>query len=87
MELSDIQSTIPDIRINLSRVGVRNVRKLVEVARVGKRPAIFISKFDIFVDLPGSLKGANLSRNFEVIDDVLQEAIGGEVKEIEEVCS
>jgi len=87
MELSDIQSTIPDIRINLSRVGVRNVRKLIEVARLGKRPAIFISKFDIFVDLPGSLKGANLSRNFEVIDDVMDKAIGGEVKEIEEVCS
>ncbi|MCP1714370.1 GTP cyclohydrolase-4 [Methanocalculus alkaliphilus] len=87
MELSDIQSTIPDIRINLSRVGVRNVRKLIEVARAGKRPAIFISNFDIFVDLPGSLKGANLSRNFEVIDDVMDKAIGGEVKEIEEVCS
>ncbi|RQD81292.1 MAG: GTP cyclohydrolase I FolE2 [Methanocalculus sp. MSAO_Arc2] len=87
MELSDIQSTIPDIRINLSRVGVRNVQKLVEVARVGKRPAIFISNFDIFVDLPGSLKGANLSRNFEVIDDVMEQTIGGEVKDIEEVCS
>ncbi|MDO8842078.1 MAG: GTP cyclohydrolase MptA [Methanocalculus sp.] len=87
MELSDIQSTIPDIRINLSRVGVRNVRKLVEVVRAGKRPAIFISTFDIYVDLPGSLKGANLSRNFEVIDDVLQQATSGDVNEIEEVCS
>ncbi len=54
---------------------------------VRKRPVIFISKFDVFVDLPGSLKGANLSRNFEVIDDVLQQAIDGEVKVIEELCS
>lgn len=48
---------------------------------------IFISNFDVFVDLPGSLKGANLSRNFEVIDEVLQQAIDGDVNEIEELCS
>jgi GTP cyclohydrolase IV len=60
---------------------------MVEVSRPGKRPVIFISNFDIFVDLPGSLKGANLSRNFEVIDEVLQQAIQGEVKEIEQLCS
>jgi GTP cyclohydrolase-4 len=48
---------------------------------------IFISNFDVYVDLPGSLKGANLSRNFEVIDEVLQQAIDGEVNEIEKLCS
>jgi len=86
-ELPDIQSTIPAVRINLTRVGVKNVKKLVEVSRQEKRPVIFISIFDVFVDLPGSLKGANLSRNFEVIDEVLQQAIDGEVKEIEDLCS
>ncbi len=86
-DLPDVQSTIPDIRINLTRVGVKNVKKLVEVTRPDKRSVIFISNFDVFVDLPGSLKGANLSRNFEVIDEVLQQAIDGEVKEIENLCS
>ena len=85
--MPDIQSTLPDIRINLTRVGVKNVKKLVEVSRPEKRPVIFISNFDVFVDLPGSLKGANLSRNFEVIDEVLQQAIDGDVKEIENLCS
>jgi len=85
--LPDIQSTLPDVRINLTRVGVKNVKKLVEVSRPEKRPVIFISNFDVFVDLPGSLKGANLSRNFEVIDEVLQQAIDGEVREIENLCS
>ncbi|MBP7119764.1 MAG: GTP cyclohydrolase MptA [Methanolinea sp.] len=85
--MPDVQSTIPDIRINLTRVGVKNVKKLVEVTRPDKRSVIFISNFDVFVDLPGSLKGANLSRNFEVIDEVLQQAIDGEVKEIENLCS
>jgi len=85
--LPDVQSTCPDVRINLTRVGVKNVKKLVEVSRADRRPVIFISNFDVFVDLPGSLKGANLSRNFEVIDEVLQQAIDGDVKEIENLCS
>ncbi len=82
-----MQSTCPDVRINLTRVGVKNVKKLVQVARADKRPVIFISNFDVYVDLPGSLKGANLSRNFEVIDEVLQQAIDGKVNEIENLCS
>ena len=66
---------------------MKNVKKLVEVSRQDKRPVVFISNFDVYVDLPGSLKGANLSRNFEVIDEVLQQAIDGEVKGIENLCS
>lgn len=86
-DLPDVQATAPNIRINLTRVGVKNVKKLIEVARPGKRPVIFISNFHVFVDLPKSLKGANLSRNFEVIDEVLQEAIEGQVQEVEKLCS
>ncbi|MDD4136802.1 MAG: GTP cyclohydrolase MptA [Methanoregula sp.] len=85
--MPDVQATSPDVRINLTRVGVKNVKKLVEVHRTGKRPVIFISNFDVYVDLPGSLKGANLSRNFEVIDEVLQQAIDGDVSQIEQLCS
>jgi len=87
MELPDTQSNLPEVRINLTRVGVKNVQKLVEVARPGKRPVIFISRFNVYVDLPSSLKGANLSRNFEVIDEVLQRATEGKVNGIEEVCN
>ncbi len=87
MELPDTQSNLPEVRINLTRVGVKNVQKLVEVARPGKRPVIFISRFNVYVDLPSSLKGANLSRNFEVIDEVLQETTEGMVNGIEEVCN
>ncbi|MFZ0005789.1 MAG: GTP cyclohydrolase, FolE2/MptA family, partial [Methanoregula sp.] len=61
-KLPDVQATSPDVRINLTRVGVKNVKKLVEVTRPDKRPVVFISNFDVYVDLPGSLKGANLSR-------------------------
>ena len=70
VKLPDIQADKPQIPINLSRVGVTNVKKLVEVKRKDKRPIVLISTFDIFVDLPSHLKGANLSRNFEAVDEV-----------------
>jgi GTP cyclohydrolase-4 len=87
MPLPDVQSSEPDIRINLTRVGVTDVKKLVKVLRKDKRPIILISTFDIFVDLPKDRKGANLSRNFEAIDEVLEETTFEPVTEIEELCS
>jgi GTP cyclohydrolase-4 len=47
---------------------------------------ILISNFEVFVDLPSDRKGANLSRNYEVIDEALEEAINRPVYEIEELC-
>ena len=86
VHLPDVQANRPDIPITLSRVGVTDVKKLVEVSRAEKRPIILISKFNIFVDLPSDRKGANLSRNFEAIDEVLEEALTSPVCEIEELC-
>ena len=87
VHLPDIQANQPDIAITLTRVGVTDVKKLVEVARKDKRPIVLVSTFDIFVDLPSDRKGANLSRNFEAIDEVLEEMIASPVFEIEDLCS
>ncbi|AEH60194.1 protein of unknown function DUF198 [Methanosalsum zhilinae DSM 4017] len=85
--LPDVQANKPQIPVNLSRVGVTDVKKLVEIKRKGKRPIVLISTFDIFVDLPSNLKGANLSRNFEAVDEVLEKAVNMPVYEIEQLCS
>jgi GTP cyclohydrolase-4 len=88
LPLPDVQAGSPDIKINLTRVGVTGVKKLVEVARAGgKRPVVLISDFHIFVDLPSNIKGANLSRNFEAMYEVLEEAINTPIYEVEELCS
>lgn len=87
IELPDVQANKPQIPINLTRVGVTDVKKLVEVTRKDKRPIVLISTFDIFVDLPFDRKGANLSRNFEAIDEVLEKAVNMPVYEIEQLCS
>ena len=87
VQLPDVQANKPKIPINLTRVGVTDVKKLVEIKRKDKRPIVLISTFDIFVDLPSDRKGANLSRNFEAIDEVLEKAVNLPVYEIEELCS
>jgi GTP cyclohydrolase IV len=86
MMLPDVQATRSEVAINLSRVGVTNVKKLVKVARSGKRPVILISTFNMYVDLPSDRRGANLSRNFEVIDEVLEEMVKSPVLDIEDLC-
>lgn len=86
INLPDIHANQPEIPITLTRVGVTDVKKLVEVARKDKRPIVLVSTFDIFVDLPSNRKGANLSRNFEAIDEVLEEMIKAPVYEIEDLC-
>ncbi len=86
IELPDVQASHPAIPINLTRVGVTDVKKLIEIARKDKRPIVLIARFNIFVDLPYDRKGANLSRNFETIDEVLEEAVEAPVYEIEELC-
>jgi len=84
--LPDVQAGNPDVRISLTKVGVTEVKKMVEIARGSKRPIILIPTFDIFVDLPSNRKGANLSRNLEVIDKVLEDAIKEPVYAIEDLC-
>jgi len=88
IELPDVQAYSPDIKINLTRVGVTNVKKLVEVARGGgKRPIVLVSDFHLFVDLPSDIKGANMSRNLEAMYEVLDEAINSTVYDVEDLCS
>ncbi|WNY24002.1 GTP cyclohydrolase FolE2 [Methanimicrococcus hongohii] len=84
--LPDVQANRPAVPINLTRVGVTDVKKLIEIKRENKRPIILMSSFDIFVDLPSDRKGANLSRNFEAIEEILTNISQSPVYEIENLC-
>ena len=52
IKLPDIQANRPQIAINLTRVGVTNVKKLVEVKRKERRPIVLIATFDILWTSP-----------------------------------
>ncbi|SIS08315.1 GTP cyclohydrolase MptA [Natronorubrum thiooxidans] len=85
-QLPDVQATSPDVTVGLSQVGVTGVDKLVKIAREDKRPIVLTAEFKVFVDLPGWRKGADMSRNMEVIDEILEDATREEAYRVEEVC-
>ena len=85
-QLPDVQASAPDVTVGLNRVGVTGVEKLVEVARPEKRPYVLMATFDVFVDLPGWRKGADMSRNMEVVDELLSEATTEPTVRVEDVC-
>ncbi|AGN02746.1 GTP cyclohydrolase [Salinarchaeum sp. Harcht-Bsk1] len=86
-QLPDVQADRPDVQVGLNRVGVTGVEKLVKIARPDDRPIVLMAEFEVFVDLPSWRKGADMSRNMEVVDETLEAATRDEVYGIENVCT
>jgi len=86
-QLPDVQADSPDVQVGLNRVGVTGVEKLVKIARADDRPIVLMAEFEVFVDLPSWRKGADMSRNMEVVDETLEAATRQEVYGIENVCT
>jgi len=86
-QLPDVQADRPDVQVGLNRVGVTGVEKLVKIARAEDRPIVLMAEFEVFVDLPSWRKGADMSRNMEVVDETLEAATREEVYGVESVCS
>ena len=85
-QLPDVQASSPDVSVGLNRVGVTGVEKLVKLHREGQRPIVLMADFEVFVDLPGWRKGADMSRNMEVVDEMLEEAVSEPALRVEDVC-
>lgn len=83
--MSDVQKQKMTGSYKLTRVGVTNVKKPVNVERKGKT-VVLSATFDIYVDLPANLKGSHLSRNLEVLSHTIDECIRKPVKGLEELC-
>jgi GTP cyclohydrolase-4 len=84
--LPDVQASRPDVTVGLSQVGVTGVDKLVKIARDGKRPLILMAEFEVFVDLPSGRKGIDMSRNMQVIDEILEDAVAEPTYRVEDMC-
>ncbi len=85
-QLPDVQASRPDVTVGLGEVGVTGVEKLVELARPEGRPIVLMAEFEAFVDLPSWRKGADMSRNMEVVDEALEAATQEETYRVEDVC-
>ncbi|WP_135824201.1 GTP cyclohydrolase MptA [Halorussus ruber] len=85
-QLPDVQASEPDVTVGLNRVGVTGVTKLVELARSDKRPIVLTAEFEVLVDLPSWRKGADMSRNMEVVDEILEDAVAEPTYSVEDLC-
>ncbi|ADJ14142.1 GTP cyclohydrolase MptA [Halalkalicoccus jeotgali] len=85
-QLPDVQADSPEVTVGLSQVGVTGVEKLVKVARPDERPIVLMAEFEVFVDLPSWRKGADMSRNMEVINEILEDAVSEPTYRVEDVC-
>ena len=85
-QLPDVQAAKPDVTVGLNHVGVTDVEKLVKLGREEKRPIVLMATFEVFVDLPSWRKGADMSRNMEVIDETLEAAVAEPAYRVEDVC-
>ncbi|MCL2033020.1 MAG: GTP cyclohydrolase MptA [Methanomassiliicoccaceae archaeon] len=85
----DVQYRKGDTWSKLTKVGVTGVRKPVVVKREGISSALngaLNCSIDIFVDLPAEQKGSHLSRNVEVLSDIVEESIRAPVTGLENMA-
>jgi len=70
----------------LTRVGVTGVVKPVLVHRDGKDNHL-TARMDIFVDLPSTQRGSHMSRNIEVVTEMIDESIRTKVSSLEDLAA
>jgi GTP cyclohydrolase-4 len=69
----DVQARRPRVAVGLSRVGVTEVEKVIQV-----RGELFFARLECFVDLGAAQKGAHMSRFEEVVNEAIGEVVLGE---------
>ena len=88
LDLPDVQSGPSLSNFKLTRVGVTDVKKLVNIKRPEREKIIpLIVKMDLFVDLPASQKGSHMSRNLELVSNIVDENLQKPVTDLESFCA
>lgn len=82
--MKDVQNQTLEESFKLTRVGVKGVKKPVNVKRPDKNVTLVVN-FDLFVDLPAELKGSHMSRNLEVLSSVIDESVREPVSGLEDL--
>lgn len=88
INLPDVQSSPSQSNFKLTRVGVTGVKKLVNIKRPGRETSVpLIVKMDLFVDLPASQKGSHMSRNLELVSEIIDANLQKPVSDLESFCA
>jgi GTP cyclohydrolase IV len=83
--LDDLQASTPEVRIGLSRAGVRGVQKAIRV-RWGGAEKLIAAEIDCAVDLDRGQKGVHMSRFPELFEEAIEEVVISEAFLVEELA-
>jgi len=88
IDIPDVQSGPSSSNFKLTRVGVTGVKKLVYIKRPDSKKAMpLVVKMDIFVNLPASQKGSHMSRNLELVSEIIDANLEKPVSDLETFCA
>src|ERR671928_1191063 len=75
--LEDLQASTPEVRLGLSRAGVRGVSKAIRL-RWGDAEKLIAAEIECTVDLDPAQKGVHMSRFPELFEEAIDEVVIGE---------
>ena len=80
--LADLQASAPEIRLGLSRAGVKGLAKAIRLRR-GPHEKLVSAEISCWVDLDPSQKGVHMSRFPELFEEAIDEVVIGEALLVE----
>src|SRR5947207_12767751 len=80
--LADLQASAPEIRLGLSRAGVKGLAKAIRLRR-GRREKLVAAEISCWVDLDPAQKGVHMSRFPELFEEAIDEVVIGEALLVE----
>lgn len=83
--LADLQASTPEVRIGLSRAGVRGVNKAIRLRR-GPHEKLVFAEISCSVDLDPDQRGVHMSRFPELFEQAVDELVIGEALLVEELA-
>ncbi|TML97971.1 MAG: GTP cyclohydrolase I FolE2 [Actinobacteria bacterium] len=83
--LDDLQASVPEVRLGLSRAGVQGVGKAIRL-RWGGAEKLISAEIDCTVDLDPAQKGVHMSRFPELFEEAIDEVVIGEAFLVEELA-
>jgi GTP cyclohydrolase FolE2 len=83
--LEDLQASTPEVRIGLSRAGVRGISKAIRL-RWGGAEKLIAAEIDCSVDLDPAQKGVHMSRFPELFEEAIDEVVISEAFLVEQLA-
>jgi GTP cyclohydrolase-4 len=84
--MSDIHDIVPDLKINISRVGAESVKLILKTNRKDGLNIVYPS-LNMYVNLPFNKKGVHISRNLESLNEVLSKIKEIPIRYLENFCA